>query len=72
MYYAHSKLCPPLFLLIRLSYKYGGLIIDSSHLYPPFLAVECARETAWQNCSLPSHAACDEAHSGSALLGKGS
>ena len=41
---------------------------------PPFLAVEqaCEGKQQWENCPSPSHAACDEAHSGSVLQGKGS
>ena len=42
------------FLPIRFSYKYGGgLIIVVSLIYmPPFLAVECARETAMAELSV--------------------
>ena len=43
-------------------------------MHPPFLAVECARETVMAELSVTvsSRAACDGAHGGSVLQGKGS
>ena len=51
---------------------YNWVMVISLVYTPPFLAVEREGKQQWQNCPSPSHAACDEAHSGSVLQGKGS
>ena len=54
-YCTHSTLHPP-FLPIRFSYKYGGaynsIMVISPVYMPPFLTVECARETAMAELSI--------------------
>ena len=78
LYRTHSTLCPPAppFLLIATSVHgvgewglgaYNWIIV---FIHPLSLLWSVRGKQQWQNCPLPSRAACDGAHGGSVLPGQ--